>query len=114
MMPKPSSGPSSRPDEATAAETTDEPFSDPSSLPTSTAGADPALNGRGPLWEPTSAQDAEEAIADAFAFCSRRCPIFDACVGEACHVYRVEQRALRFRDGPEKYGVLPEPTIGVA
>jgi hypothetical protein len=78
-------------------------------------GHGPSLGGRDSSWTPAGTRDAREALDDAWAFCSRRCPIFHACAEEACHVYRIEQRAQEaFGQGPaSEVGVLDKPTIGV-
>lgn len=103
-------------------ETSDDLFSD-LSLPATRIGEDadsttasPVFNGRDGAWEPASGRDAESLLSEASDYCRRRCPIFEACVEEACHVYRLEHRAKAYltSDGPAAaVGVLDEPTMGV-
>lgn len=59
-------------------------------------GSGAIFGGRDELWQPSSLDDAGAAVTDANAFCQTKCPIFDRCAGDRCHVYRVEQRAAAF------------------
>lgn len=115
MMPDPklSFGLSSQPDPAEGAVSTDDLFSEPSSQAISTP--DGELNGRGPDWFPENDDDANAALEDAGDFCAHKCPIFNACVEDACHVFRIQSRADSFRrEGyASRVGVLDEQTIGV-
>jgi hypothetical protein len=73
------------------------------------------LEGRGADWGPVDELDALDAIDAASEFCRGHCPIFDACVGDACHVYRVEHVASSYlEEGPaSQVGVLDQATLGV-
>jgi hypothetical protein len=111
MDQRPSSGPSSPLDPAEEGIT-----ADPSSAPSSRTTSGPMLNGRGADWFPQSTDDIDSALADASAFCRHKCPMFSACIEDACHVFRIEKRADDARRAglASRVGVLDEPTIGIA
>lgn len=66
-------------------------------------------------WSPTSADEAQGAIASVAAYCRDYCPVRLQCVEDACRLYRLESRAdAVIRHTPaESVGVLGQPVIGL-
>lgn len=62
------------------------------------AGDGETLGGGNTPWTPTG--EGQEVIRQIAAYCRTYCPAFKACVEERCRLWRLEQEAAAYLEGP--------------
>lgn len=65
------------------------------------------LGGADPAWGITGADHAQRTQEATAAFCRDHCPVNQACVEEACRVWRLEEAAQQILDEADELGPMP-------